>query len=60
MIPAASGVQQVDPFSPVLFPLTLSELLKSIKSSSEVDLQLWYDLDDGTLISPIEQLLPEC
>ena len=52
IISPTSGVQQGDPLRLLLFSLTMSELLKSIKSFSGVDLQLRY-LDDGTLIGPI-------
>ncbi len=45
---STSGVQQGDPLGPLLFSLTLSELLKMIKIPEEVKL----NLDDGVLIGP--------
>lgn len=48
---STSGVQQGDPLGPLLFALTLSELLKTIDIPQEIALNIWY-LDDGTLIGP--------
>ncbi len=48
---STSGVQQGDPLGPLLFSLTLSELLRTIKISADIPLNVWY-LDDGTLIGP--------
>ncbi len=48
---STSRVQQGDPLGPLLFSLTLSELLKMIKIPEEVKLNTWY-LDDGALIGP--------
>ena len=50
-IHSTSGVQQGDPLGPLLFALTLSELLKTFNIPEEVFMNIWY-LDDGTLIGP--------
>ena len=48
---STSGVQQGDPLGPLLFALTLSELLKIIYIPEDIPMNIWY-LDDGTLIGP--------
>lgn len=48
---SSAGVQQGDPLGPLLFALTLRELLSSFTPSREMKLQLWY-LDDGTIVGP--------
>ena len=48
------GVQQGDPFGPLLFSLVLHKLIRSIASDSECSkllFNLWY-LNDGTLAGP--------
>ena len=48
---STSGVQQGDLLGPLLFALTLSELLKIIYIPEDIPMNIWY-LDDGTLIGP--------
>ena len=46
---SSAGVQQGDPFGPILFSLSLLQLLDSILGRAELHVSLWY-LDDGTLV----------
>ncbi|GJV65666.1 putative reverse transcriptase domain-containing protein [Tanacetum coccineum] len=46
---SCQGVQQGDPFGPLLFALVLHPLICKIKDSFNLSLQAWY-LDDGTII----------
>lgn len=48
---SSSGVQQGDPLGPLLFSLVLAEMLDSLNTPLDLDLQIWY-LDDGTIIGP--------
>ncbi len=48
---SSAGVQQGDPLGPLLFALTLRELLNAYTPPKELKLQLWY-LDDGTIVGP--------
>ncbi len=48
---SSSGAQQGDPLGPLLFSLTLKELLKSFVPPPDNKSQLWY-LDDGAIIGP--------
>ncbi len=48
---SSSGAQQGDPLGPLLFSLTLKELLKSFVPPPDIKSQLWY-LDDGAIIGP--------
>ncbi|XP_062518293.1 uncharacterized protein LOC134193482 [Corticium candelabrum] len=50
-IKSSGGVQQGDPLGPLLFSLTLLELLDDIDSTPDINLQVWY-LDDGTIVGP--------
>ena len=50
-IPSAEGVQQGDPLGPLLFCLTIHELVTSLKSEFNV-----FFLDDGTLGGPFEDV----
>ncbi|GJU29601.1 putative reverse transcriptase domain-containing protein [Tanacetum coccineum] len=43
------GVQQGDPFGPLLFSLVLHPLVSKIRDSFNLSFQAWY-LDDGTII----------
>ncbi|GKC48716.1 putative reverse transcriptase domain-containing protein [Tanacetum coccineum] len=46
---SCQGVQQGDPFGPLLFSLVLHPLICKIRDSFSLSLQAWY-LDDGTII----------
>ena len=48
---STSGVQHGDPLGPLLFSLTLLELLKTIHIPAEITLNIWYS-NDGILIGP--------
>nr|GEW24577.1 putative reverse transcriptase domain-containing protein [Tanacetum cinerariifolium] len=51
----ATGVQQGDPFRPLLFALILYPLLHKIKDSCKLLLQAWY-LDDRSVIRDSEEV----
>ena len=52
ILDSAEGVQQGDPLGPFLFCLSISELVKKLKSKINV----WY-LDDGTIVGDIESVV---
>ena len=50
-IKSSGGVQQGNPLGPLLFSLTVLELLDDIGSTPDLNLQVWY-LDDRTIVGP--------
>ena len=50
-IKSSGGVQQGDPLGPLLFSLSVLELLDNVSSTPDLNLQIWY-LDDRTTIGP--------
>ncbi|CAK9302743.1 unnamed protein product [Gordionus sp. m RMFG-2023] len=55
-IPSDEGIQQGDPLGPLIFSLGIHNLVHCLKSSFNLDLNIWY-LDDGTICGPSKNIL---
>ena len=54
IVSSSEGVQQGDPLGPLLFCLTIQDMISSLSSSYRV-----FYLDDGTLGGPVEEVLAD-
>lgn len=54
ILDSAEGVQQGDPLGPLLFSLTIHQLLVSLKSEFKI-----FYLDDGTIGGPLEDVVAD-